>query len=72
MLTKKQKINNNQNIPKLFTGKFEIILMQNALVIPQIRNAKFDWEYFIPHVGLFRISSALKKTKIKNYFFLFN
>jgi hypothetical protein len=42
MLTKKQKINNNQNIPKLFTGKFEIILMQNALVIPQIRNAKFD------------------------------
>ena len=42
------------------TGKLEIILIVNAVVIPQSRNMKFDREYFIPHVGLFRISSALE------------
>jgi hypothetical protein len=36
------------------------MLILNALIMPQIRNAKFDCEYLIPHVGLFRISSALK------------
>jgi len=46
---------------RLLTGKFETILILNALVIPQIRKAKFDCEYLIPHVGLFRISSALQK-----------
>ena len=53
------------------TGKFEITLMPNALRIPQMRKAKFDWEYLIPHIGLFRISSALNRKKILS-FELFN
>jgi hypothetical protein len=45
------------------TGKFEIILILKAVMIPQIRKVKFDREYLIPHVGLLRISSALMKKK---------
>jgi len=32
-------------------------------MIPQIRNIRFNWEYFFPHVGLLRINSALMKRK---------
>ena len=42
------------------TGKFDVMLMLNAARLPQMRKAMFDREYLIPHVGLFRISSALQ------------
>jgi hypothetical protein len=48
---------------KIQTGKFEIILKVKAVMIPQIRNIRFNWEYFFPHVGLLRINSALTKSK---------
>jgi hypothetical protein len=46
---------------KIRTGKLHIILIPNAAIVPKIRKIKFDREYFIPHVGLLRINSALEK-----------
>ena len=51
----------NQRIVYIRTGKLQVMLKLNAAISPQTRKVTLDWEYFLPHVGLLRMSSALNE-----------
>ena len=52
----------NQRMVYIRTGKLQVMLKLNAAISPQTRKVTLDWEYFLPHVGLLRMSSALNET----------